>query len=189
MVPFSTVKSQLLDTATKDALLFEDDRFSSNQNNLAYLVTCDPSVDIKDEGKTLYLGTHGENLQIIANLNSTLTIDNFKKLYPEDSATWELVWTDPAMEAKYATYFDLNSVTGVLTINRPEIELPEDTKLELVPFKAKASTDKMSAITTTLFFFNANPAYRETLDQADVTLALTDTNSISFYATWFTEIK
>lgn len=189
MVPFSTVKSQLLDTATKDALLFEDDRFSSNQNNLAYLVTCDPSVDIKDEGKSLYLGTHGENAQIIANLNSTLTIDNFKKLYPEDVATWELVWTDPAIEAKYASYFSLDSATGILTINRPEIELPEDTKLELVPFKAKASTDKMSAFTTTLFFFNANPAYRETMSQADVTLALTDTNSISFYGTWYLQIK
>jgi hypothetical protein len=189
MVPFSTVKNQLLSTATKDALLFEDDRFSSNQNNLAYLVTCDPSVDIKDDGKSLYLGTHGENAQIVANLNSTVTISSFKLLYPDDQITWSLVWEDAALEAKYASYINLDPVTGILTMNRPEIELPEDTKLEMVSFKGQATSDKFVAKTTNMFFFNANPAYRDTMSQADVTLALTDTNSISFYSTWYLIIK
>jgi hypothetical protein len=183
------VKSQLLGTATKDALLFEDDRFSSNQNNLAYLVTCDPSVDIKDEGKSLYIGTHGENAQIVANLNSTVTISGFKLLYPDDQIVWSLVWEDAALEAKYASYINLDPVTGILIINRPEIELPEDTKLEMVSFKAQASSDKFVAKTTNIFFFNVNPAYRDTMSQSDITLALTDTNSISFYATWYLIIK
>lgn len=188
MVPFSTIKQQVLDTATKDALLFEDDRFSSNQNRLAYLVTCDPSVDIKDEGKSLYLGYNQNENAIIVGLQSAITLD-IKTIYPDEQFTWSLVWDDPVLESKYSPFLTLDSSTGMLTLNRPDVALPEDTKLEMVNFKGRVTCDKLTATSANIFFFHVNPTYRETLQQSDVTLALTDTNSVSFYATWFFSIK
>jgi len=188
MVPFSTIKQQVVDTATKDALLFEDDRFSGNQNRLAYLITCDPSVDIKDEGKSLYLGYNQDEKPLIVGLSSAITLD-IKTIYPDEQVTWSLVWDDAVLQSKYASFLSLDSVTGMLTLNRPDVALPEDTKLEIVTFKAKVTCDKLSATSANIFFFHVNPSYRETLQQSDVTLALTDTNSISFYTAWFFSIK
>jgi len=40
----------------------------------------------------------------------------------------------------------------------------------------------------TLFFFDTNPLYKDTL-HSDITLALTNTNSISFYLSWGVNLK
>jgi hypothetical protein len=187
MVPFSTLKQQILDTATKDSILFENDNFSENQNRIAYLVTCDPNVDIKDEGKSLYLGYHNDTNILTGNINSAVKPE-IEKLYP-DSFTWSFVWDDPAIEAKYAGFFEIDGTTGIFKIRTPNVTLPEDVKLELVPFKAKGVSDQMTVYSPNMFFIHVNPLYKETLDQNDITLALTDTNSISFYAVWNLSIK
>lgn len=188
MVPYNDLKYQVLYSATKDALLFEDDRFSSNQNRLAYLVTCDPNVDIKDEGKSLYLGDHTKGPSLVANLNSSVSLDA-TKIFPDDPVTWTLVWDNPALEAKYKAFVLLDSVTGELTVNEPDVVLDENTKLEMVNFKAIAASDKISATTPSIFFFHINPTYKSTIQQSDITLALTDTNSISYFASWQFSIK
>jgi hypothetical protein len=181
MVPYADLKSQVLASVTKDALLFEDDKFSANQNNLAYLVTTDSSVNIKDEGKSLFLGVH-ETDKIVANLNSTVTLD-IVSVFPTDPVTWSIVFADPDTEAKYSKFFSINN-NGILNISEPDVALPEDTKLQIVSFRAKASTDKIDIVSPDIFFFQVNPLYKETLDQNDVSLALTNTNSISFFAAW-----
>lgn len=188
MVPFNDLKKQVLDSATKDALLFEDDRFSSNQNRLAYLVTCDPNVDIKDEGKSLYLGDHTKGPTLVANLNSAVSLD-VAKIFPDDQVTWTLIWDNPSLESKYSAFVLLDSVTGELNVNEPDVALDENTKLEMVNFKARASSDKVSAVTPSIFFFHINPTYKSTIEQSDITLALTDTNSISYFAAWLFAIK
>jgi len=187
-VPYNDLKYQVLYSATKDALLFEDDRFSSNQNRLAYLVTCDPNVDIKDEGKSLYLGNHTAGPNLVANLNSAVALD-FKKIFPDDPITWSILWTDPVLESKYSSFVKVNSVTGSLVVDEPNVALDENTKLEMVNFRAVASSDKMSITTPNIFFFHINPTYKSTIEQSDITLALTDTNSISFFASWGFSIK
>lgn len=189
MVSYTDIKKQVLDVATPDALLFEDNRFSSNQNRLAYLLTCDVNADNKDEGKSLYLGIHDDSDVIIANLNSAISIEVVKRLFPDDAIVWSLVWSDPSIEAKYSSFFDLNTTTGLLKISTPTVQLPEDTKLELVQFKVRASSPKITAESPNIFFIHVNPMYKETLDQSDVTLALTNTNSISFYGVWTLSIK
>ncbi len=188
MVSYYDLKNQVLSTVTKDALLFEDDRFSSNQNNLAYLVTCDPNVNIKDDGKSLYLGVFEDTDKVLINLNSVISME-IGKIFPDEKPVWAIVFDNPAIETKYGKFFSLDSATGVLTVSEPDVALPEDTKLEIVQFRVTASTSRMTASSANIFFFHTNPLYKETLDQNDVTLALTDTNSISFYAYWSTIIK
>ena len=188
MVSFTDIKQQVLGSATKDALLFEDERFSSNQNRLGYLITCDANANIKDEGKSYFLGVHQHGQPIVANLSSTLTSGE-NIIFNDVSTTWSLLWADPAIEAKYSNFFVLDSVTGLLTINEPDVALPEDTKLEMVQFKAVSTTSRMTMTGPNIFFFHVNPSYKTTLDQSDVTLALTDTNSISFYSFWLNVIK
>jgi hypothetical protein len=187
IVSYYDLKNHVLSTVTKDALLFEDDRFTPNQNNLAYLVTCDPNVNIKDEGKSLYLGVFETPTQGV-NLNSAITMD-IGKIFPDEKPVWSIVFDDPAVEAKYGKFFNLDTTTGLLILTEPDVALPEDTKLEMVQFKARASTSIVSATSANIFFFHTNPLYKETLDQNDVTLALTDTNSISFYNYWSLIIK
>jgi hypothetical protein len=188
MVSYYDLKNHVLSTVTKDALLFEDDRFTANQNNLAYLVTCDPNTNIKDDGKSLYLGVFEESSTVGVNLNSTITMD-IGKIFPDDQYTWSIIFDDPAVEAKYGKFFNLDTATGLLTLTEPDVVLPEDTKLEIVQFKARASTSRLTATSANIFFFHTNPMYKETLDQNDVTLALTNTNSISFYGYWSLIIK
>jgi hypothetical protein len=189
MVPFAEIKRQISVSATSDALLFEDDRFSSNQNKLIYLITTDPNVDIKDEGKSLYMGVcDASTTKIVANLNS-VALSEVKNVFPDDPISWSLEWVDPAIEAKYAEFLSLDSVTGILTIQEPTVALPEDTKLELVQFRGVITTNKLVQKTANIFFFHVNPAYKTTLEQSDISLALTNTNSISFFASWGTIIK
>lgn len=188
MVSFTNIKDQVLGSATTDALLFEDERFSSNQNRLGYLITCDSNTNIKDQGKSYFLGIHQDGQPIVANLNSGVSLDELK-IFPGSSATWSLIWEDPAIQAKYSSFFSLDQATGVLTINEPNVTLPEDTKLEMVQFKAVATTNSMTVTSPNIFFFHVNPSYKTTLNQSDVTLALTDTNSISFFGFWQDDIK
>jgi hypothetical protein len=58
----------------------------------------------------------------------------------------------------------------------------------MVKFVGVATTSRIKVKTNTIFFFYNNPMYQDTLD-SDITLALTDVNSISFFGTWNSPIK
>jgi hypothetical protein len=93
------------------------------------------------------------------------------------------------MEAKYGSYISIDSASSRLTIAPATgVTLPEATELEQVSFSARVSTSRVVMDTTTLFYFNANPDYADT-QNSDVTLALTDLNSISFFTYWSSSIK
>jgi len=66
--------------------------------------------------------------------------------------------------------------------------LPEETRLKMVNFIGVAKNSSITMKTNILFFFVNNPLYKDTLE-SDITLALTDVNSISFFATWKQSIK
>ena len=189
MVPFAQMKSTILNTATKDALLFEDSRFSENQNNLVYLFTSNPNANYVLNDMTMYLGVHPESGDpIIADINSALDPTVIKSVFPNDVITWSIVWDDPALEATYSQFIEMDPLTGIIKISKPNTQLPAETKLKMVEFKVKGSSPRITLESPTLFFFDVNPAYAET-QASDITLALTETNSISFYATWYGIIK
>lgn len=190
IVPFSQMKNTIISTATENALLFEDTTFSENQNKIAFIFTSDPNANYKSNNMTMYLGTHPDSGEpIVADLNSAVDVMTMQKVFPDNPITWSIQWDDPALEATYAPFLSLNASTGMLSINKPTTTLPAETKLKMVEFTAVATNGVAKKMTSpALFFFDFNPAYNETKD-SDITLALTETNSISFYGYWNIFIK
>lgn len=187
---YDYIKTTIMSTATEHALLFEDDRFSENQNRIAYLYTADPLSIYKNTSMVSYLGVHtpNEDAKIVADLNSAIDIEHFKTIYPSDPVTYSIEWLDPEQEATYGSFLTTDPVTGVVVIDKPNVTLPEETKLVMINFVGVVTTPKVKVKTNTLFFFYNNPLYQETL-QSDITLALTDVNSISFFGTWNNPLK
>lgn len=187
---YSYIKGTIMSTATEHALLFEDDRFTENQNRIAYLYTADPLSVYKNTNMVSYLGVHtiNDDAKIVADLNSALDIEHFKTVYPNDPLVYSIEWTDPAQEPVYGPFVTIDPVTGIVTIDKPNVTLPEETRLVMVSFVGVVTTPKVKVKTNTIFFFYSNPLYQETL-QSDITLALTDVNSISFFGTWNNPLK
>ena len=188
-VPNSLMKETIMSTGTKNALLFEDSTFTALQNNLGYVFTADPLAAYKQNDMVSYLGVIQPDEAMTVDLNSNLDVSYVKTLFPDDVITYSINWVDPAMEAKYGEYVALDTATGIITITYPTgVTLPADIRLESVEFVGVASTGKITLESNTIFFFNANPDYNETLN-SDVTLALSDVNSISFFAYWSNNLK
>lgn len=185
---YSRMKEIIMSTATENALLFEDDRFSENQNRLVYLITSDNLAAYKqsESESVSYLGVHNQDDTIIADLNSTLNVAPFKTTYPDDAITYSVELLPDSIE--YAPFISCDPVTGTVTINKPNLPLPEETRLKMVSFIGIAESPRVKMTTNTIFFFVSNPLYADTLD-SDITLALTDINSISFFQFWGTIIK
>jgi len=182
-IMYNELKQILINTATVDALLFEDDRFSDNQNRLVHLLTSDMSSNYKSDNMTSYLGVHEGSEPIVLDLNSVLDAKSWKGLFPDETIVYSVVFLDPAVENDYKQFFSVNEETGVVTIQAPTNALPAETKLKMVDFRGVATCSRAKVETNTLFFFHTNPAHEET-KQSDITLALADTNSISFYGLW-----
>lgn len=183
MVSYAQLKQTILDTATPDALLFEDDKFSDNQNKIVYLFTSDANSNYKNKNMTMYVGVHLTDEPILIDLNSALDTTTHLQVFPDDKFTYSVEFLDSQTEADYAKFFTVNPTNGVVIISKPDVALPEETKLKMIEFVGVATSSTVTIKTTTLFFFQSNPLYKDTL-QSDITLALTDTNSISFYQAW-----
>lgn len=189
MVPFAQMKETLITTATENALLFEDSSFSENQNKIVYLITSDPNANYKNNNMTMYLGVHPENESpIVADLNSAINVSDVTAVFPDDEPVWSIEWLDAETQAEYEPFMNLDSATGLLNIAKPTVELPTETKLKMIEFKAVATTSRARMTGPVMFYFQTNPLYSET-KESDITLALTETNSISFYAFWSAQIK
>jgi hypothetical protein len=182
------MKSVIMETATKNALLFEDDTFSEGQNNLVHLFTSDPAAEYKNSDMVSYLGVSMDE-DIVIDLNSNIDVSPFKSLYPDDPITYSIRFVKPEIEEKYGEYVICDPATGTVTVKPAEgVVLPDEIKLEMVEFVGTAVTPKVKIETNTIFYFNNNPIHAETLN-SDVTLALTDVNSISFFAYWSFSLK
>jgi hypothetical protein len=185
-VLYNEMKKTIIDTATENALLFEDDTFSDNQNRLVYLITTDPLAAYKSSESVSYLGVHNEDDIILADLNSSLDTTLFNSIYPNDKIKYSIELAPDSVE--YAQFFVCDEDTGLVTITKPDLDLPEETRLKMVNFVGIAENSKIKMVTNTIFFFVSNSLYADTLS-SDVTLALTDINSISFFATWANPLK
>lgn len=192
VVLFSDMKSIILNTATKDAILFEPDssgieRFTENQNKIAYVCTADPNVsfnigqDSQTHKLSMYLGTHNGN-PIVIDSNSAIDVSIMKELLNEDPV-YSVYWEDETLMNTYNQFFIMDSVTGILEILEPTVELPQDVKLKMVEFRIKATIKDTVITSPSIFFFDVNPLYTET-QETDITLALTNINSISYFAAW-----
>jgi len=183
---YSDLVKLIVNTATEHALLFEDSSFSENQNRLVYLATADMAASYKETNAVSYLGVHDKEDVIVADINSNLDTSQIEKLAPTDPVVFSVEMADDSKD--YAQFLVCDPVTGVITITKPNLQLPEETRLKMVNFIGVAKNSSITMKTNILFFFVNNPLYKDTLE-SDITLALTDVNSISFFATWKQSIK
>ena len=193
MVTATEMKKNILDSATKNALLFEDSTFTEEQNNLAYVFTADPLSNYKDADMVSYLGVANGDTDLVIDLNSNLDFSRFLKLYPDDKPEFSIEFLKKDIQEKYSKYINLDPVTGLINIaTAKDIKLPADTKLEMIEFVGVGKTSKTTIKSNTIFYFHSN-SWEDEADyeslEADVTLALTDVNSISFFVTWSRSLK
>jgi|TARA_R110002167_G_scaffold141644_2_gene329940 hypothetical protein len=195
IVSANDMKETIMTTATPNALLFEDTTFSEAQNRLAHVFTADPNANYKDAGMVSYLGVvnNRDGDELVVDLNSNLNFANWLKLYPEDKPVFSIDFVDPKIGEIYGEYIKVDSATGIVTIETAKgVILPADTKLEMVEFIGKGITSKTTITSNTIFYFHSNSwSDEDSLDtlQEDVTLALADVNSISFFAYWARSLK
>lgn len=182
-VPYTQLKELVLSTATKNALLFEDDRFNDNQNNLAYIFTADSGTTYKSQNLSSYLGVHNTEEPIAANLNTLMETATWTKVFPNDPPVWSIKFDDPAIEAAYSPFISCSS-SGILTLNKPNVVLPPEVKLQAVNFRGVAKNASLETTTLNLFFFHVNPDYASTMS-ADITQALSEMNTITYAGAWF----
>ena len=179
----TAMKETIMTTATKNALLFEDTTFSDIQNNLGFVFTADPLASYKNSDMVSYLGV-SQDEDIVIDLNSNIDNVIWKAVYPDDLFVYSLSFLNPDIEAKYGEYVSIDSATGIITVSPATgVTLPSETKLEMVEFTGRAASSRVTIDTNTIFYFNSNPDHTDTLN-ADVSLALSDVNSISFFAYW-----
>jgi len=183
------LKNMVLNTSTEDALLFEDERFSDNQNRLLYFIAGDSNIVHKAHNAVSYLGTHEDNEPIVADLNSSISTEDFENVFPDIDFVYSIELDEDSLD--YASFISCDSTTGVVTIQPPvDMTFQENEKLKMVKFVGKAESNQTTLKTNTIFFFDINPDYRESEDiESDVTLALTEVNSISFFAFWSFSLK
>jgi hypothetical protein len=131
------------------------------------------------------LGVHGEdaNDKIVLDLHSSLNTDEMKKIFPNEPFIFSIEFIDPAVAADYAQFMNLDPITGILTISKPTVPLPEEVKLKMIEFRGYVTSSIVRQESNTIFYFASNPLYKDTLE-SDITLALTDVNSISYYGSW-----
>lgn len=180
------LKEIIMNTAIEHALLFEDDRFSENQNRLLHVITADSLAEYKNTNAVSYLGVHEDDSAIVADLNSSLNVTDFIAIFPDDAFSYSVIVDDDNKE--YAKFIKCDPVTGLLTIDKPDIELPDDIVLQMVSFIGIAENAKVKITSNTIFFFYNNPLYDDNVD-SDITLALSEVNSISFFAFWSVFLK
>lgn len=180
---YADLKQQVLWTATKHALLFEDSRFDEKQNNLAYIFTADTATNYKLQNLYSYLGAHTSDAPIVINLNSTVDTNAWTSLFKDQVLNWSIEFDDPALEALYKPFINC-APNGILTIDNPKVPLDESTKLQMVSFRGVVSSSQMKAQSNHLFFFNINPNFAESIN-SDITQALSQMNAITYSGTWF----
>lgn len=191
LTPVSELKQIVLSTATKDALLFEDDKFSENQNNLVYIAIADPNTQYKDSDSASYIGFFAKDgwegsiqniTSMTIDLKNCLVSNVVQALVPNESFAYGIQWDDPALQSKYGSFVSVDPVTGILTINKPNVTPEPDVKIDIVMFRGTLSSQSVNMVSHKLFFFNLNPDLD--VKKTDMTSVLTDVNSISFYTSW-----
>jgi len=186
ITPYVQLKNLLLTTATTDALLFDNDKFYDNQNRLVYLLASDQNVNQKINELKSYLGFLSDDIkEITFNIKSNLDVDNITNIF-NGTTKFSIRMLD-SDQSKYEPYFNMDD-TGVCTISYPRFDMPADKRYEMVQFVVEAQTPTMKLVSPTIFFYDTNYNYKTTTE-SDITLALTNTNSISFYGSWGAAIK
>lgn len=178
-VPFSFLKSTILNTGTKFALLFDDDVFTDAQNNLLCLCLADPFSAYKNDGSYYYMGC---DINSIANVlfDSVMDTTPLTVLAPDEEIIYEFRYLSPGLD-DYTPYINLDVTDKTIQIILPiSVSLSDATKLQMVDFEVVARNSLMKIHSVPVFFYHSNPMYSTTVDE-DLAEALLSINIISPY--------
>ena len=178
-VPNPILLEKLIDVSTKDALLFDTDNFSENQNALIYLVgAMNSSTYILD----LYVGAFTSSVETLSlNLQTLVSYQDYTKLKPDEDFVWTIEYEDPSDAEMYASSFAIDQTTDILSITKPTVPLPDGETLKMVRFKIKCTSDTVSLPSAWLFFFQVDETVDDETTDYDITRALSETNSTSVF--------
>jgi hypothetical protein len=180
---YSDAKRILLEYSTKGALLVDLEKFTFTQNQLAFVISAASALSA--ESDAFYLGYIGqESTSIVGNINQVLSVSRYQSTTNE-VFQYSILCDDPAMLVKLNECMSLTS-EGDFTVTAPSLVWEQDEKLKLIEFKVYATTESSSITFTSpnLIFFATNPSVEVSLT-GDITTALENINSQSFFATWY----
>ena len=178
-VPNPILMEKLIDVSTKDALLLDTDKFSENQNKLAYLIG---AKDIGAYTLDLYIGSFTTSVDTLSlNLQLIMNNQDFTTLKPEEDFTWSIEFEDSVDDELYSSFFDIDQTSEVLTVTKPTVPLPTNETLKMVRFKVNCVSDTVVLPSTWLFFFQVDETLDDETIEYDITRALSETNSTSVF--------
>ena len=178
-LPNPLLFTKIIDSSTKDAILFDDERFSINQNRLVHLIG---TKDVQAASLDLYLGAFNVSTDLLTvNLNTIVDISHYTKLLPEEPFVWSVSFEDPAYAGLYSEFFDLDSTSGWLTVNKPTVALDEGEIIRMIRYKAVATSDTVSLESPWILFFQVDQNIDPATVNVDITRALSETNSTSIF--------
>lgn len=178
-LPSPLLFTKIIDTSTKDAILFDDDRFSINQNKLIHLIG---TKDVQAASLDLYLGAFSlTNDQFTLDLNTIVDTSHYTKLLPDENFVWSITFEDPNYDTLYREFMILDSASGVLVVNKPTVPLDEGETIRMVRYKAHATSDTFSLESPWMLFFQVDQSVDPAAMNVDITRALAETNSSSIF--------
>lgn len=178
-LPNPLLFTKLLASSTKDAILFDDDRFSDNQNRIVHLIG---TQDVQANSLDLYLGAFNVSTDLFnLDLNVVIDTSHYVNLLPEEEFTWSITFEQEDYDTLYREFMVLDSSTGALVANKPTVQLDEDEIIRMVRFKAYATSDTVTLESPWILFFQVDQNIDPATVNVDITRALSETNSSSIF--------
>lgn len=178
-VPNPILFNKIIETSTKDAILFDDDRFSANENRLVHLIG---TKDVQASALDLYLGAFNTTTdEIKLDLNTIIDVSHYTILLPEEQFVWSMTFEEEDHNELYVPFVDLDSVTGEMAITKPTVELAPGETIRMVRFKTHATSDTVVLDSPWMFFFQVDQTADPATTDFDITRALADTNSTGIF--------
>ena len=178
-LPNPLLFTKIIDSSTKDAILFDDDRFSDNQNRIVHLIG---TKDVQANSLDLYLGAFNVTTELFnLDLNTIIDTSHYTKLLPSEAFNWSISFEQEDYDTLYREFIVLDSSSGELVANKPTVQLDEGEIIRMVRFKAYATSDTVALQSPWILFFQVDQTIDPATVNVDITRALSETNSSSIF--------
>jgi hypothetical protein len=178
-LPNPLLFTKILNSSTKDAILFDDDRFSDNQNRIVHLIG---TKDVQANSLDLYLGAFNVTTDLFnLDLNTVIDTSHYTNLLPSEAFNWTISFEQEDYDTLYREFTVLDSSSGELVANKPTVQLDEGEIIRMVRFKAYATSDTVALESPWILFFQVDQTIDPATVNVDITRALSETNSSSIF--------
>ena len=173
-------KRILIDYSTKGALLLDFDKFTFDQNRLAYLLSSENASALNSS--TYYVGYLSQEItEILGNINQIASVSRYVHT-TGDEIVYSITCDTEELQQELDNCVSIDS-DGNFKITSPNVEWDPDEKIRLFSFKFNMNSTLITFKSPTLIFFASNPDVTESLT-GDISTALESMDSQSFFAVW-----